>query len=113
MSAEKALPHELKFDLVTDNLSLTRTMPTTYRIYTYRSPEQTTHDLIGGLILFGMMILFVGIMVAHFEIMILGSGIVMISTFSYTCFLEGIRQPHIFADENDSHSEVGADKDSL
>jgi hypothetical protein len=110
VGAENSYELELKFDPVNDSKLLTRTMSNSYSMYRRHNPDEAAHNLMGALILFGMMILFLGILLVHFEMMVLGSGMVMTSSLCYTFFLEGMRERRVFS-PMEYHEEVGAEKD--
>ena len=72
-------------------------MPTYYRIYNYTN-NQEIHNLLGALILIGMMILVLGILLFHFEMLVLGSGICVVSGLMNACCLEYERNYQIHRD---------------
>ncbi len=72
-----------------------------YRIYTGPRAEmnQGIHNLLGILILLGMMTLLLGILLFDLSILTLGSGLIMAGSLSSVWFLnENARQPYGYSE---------------
>lgn len=77
-----------------------------YRIYTRTNPNQEIHNLLGILILLGMMTLLLGILLFDLSILTLGSGLVISGSLSSVWFLNETMRPSI--DYSEEPSELAA-----
>lgn len=60
---------------------------TSYYIYTHRRNEQALHQFQGAMILLGSMMLLLGFLILHYEFVVLGSGMMIVSACLSVCDL--------------------------
>jgi hypothetical protein len=75
--------------------------------------NQDAHNLVGALVLFGSLIFVVSLLIFEWEMMVFGSGLMMLGSFGSLCCLENTRKANQLEGITEHQLERGeADSDA-
>jgi hypothetical protein len=104
---------KLKFDLpMLFNAGSTRKMTYYYRNRSKFTYNNENHNLVGALILFGGLILVVGMLILEYEIMVFGSGLMILGSLGGVCCLNQTYQANQYEVEDNQLERGELDVDS-